>query len=380
MGSGGLLIVLPPERDPSRERRLAVVPVIDQSCAIVGRVEVAVVGAGIVGLAVARELQARGVSVAVLERDGIGAGASGVQPGGVRQQWGTRVALRLARESFEFWDDVENRLGPLTLSRCGYLFVANTQETLARLEANVALQNEEGVPSRIVSAGEAAELVPGLQGDTIAGGAWCADDGYFDRPQSVVEAFAHGLDIRHEHIHAVEQIDADAIVVAAGVDTPTLLPELPIDAEERYLFYSEPIRERLLEPLVVAPELAFAAKQLADGRVLASDLTARGDDRERWRATIRAAVEQLLPQLTHVSYPLLVRGVYDVTPDHQPILGRVRDGVFVAAGFSGHGFMIAPAVARILADAVTGTHDPVLDVLGVDRFADNRLVPEPQLV
>jgi sarcosine oxidase subunit beta len=77
---------------------------------------------------------------------------------------------------------------------------------------------------------------------------------------------------------------------------------------------------------------------------------------------------------------LLVRGVYDVTPDHQPILGPVADSVHVAAGFSGHGFMIAPAVARILADAVEGSRDPVLDVLGADRFAADRLVPEPQLV
>jgi sarcosine oxidase subunit beta len=102
--------------------------------------------------------------------------------------------------------------------------------------------------------------------------------------------------------------------------------------------------------------------------------------RERWRATIRSATETLLPQLTHVSYPLLVRGVYDVTPDHQPILGPVADNVYVAAGFSGHGFMIAPAVARIVADAVEGVRDPVLDILGADRFAAGRLVPEPQLI
>lgn len=363
------------------------------------RVEVAVIGAGIVGLAVARELTARGLSVAVLERDGVGAGASGVQPGGVRQQWGTRVACALARESVAFWRDADDRLGsrvPLTLRTGGYLFVAQAEETLERLAANVRLQAGEGIPSRIVSAEEAAELVPGLRADAITGGAWCGEDGYFDRPQSVVEAFADGLDVRHAHVHAirrsgsrwsVDDIDVETVVVAAGVDTTSLVStigvELPIASEDRYLFYSEPIREGLLEPLVVAPELSFAAKQLADGRVLASDLGGRGDEatgRERWRATIRSATEQLLPQLEHVSYPLLVRGVYDVTPDHQPILGAVDDGVFVAAGFSGHGFMIAPAVARIIADAVVGSRDPVLDVLGADRFASDRLVPEPQLV
>jgi sarcosine oxidase subunit beta len=354
------------------------------------RVEVAVVGAGVVGLAVARELRERGRRVVVLERSGIGAGASGVQPGGVRQQWGTHVACRLARESVEFWRDADERLNsrvPLTLRRAGYLFVARCRETLERLAANVALQNDEGVPSRMVSATDAAELVPGLDADALSGGAWCEEDGYFDRPQAVVEAFAHGLDVRLETVATPAELRADAVVVAAGAETKPLLAtigvDLPIEREDRYLFFSEPIRERLLEPLVIAPELAFAAKQLADGRVLASDLTARGDadaGRERWRATIRSAVETLLPQLTHVSYPLLVRGVYDVTPDHQPILGPVADGVHVAAGFSGHGFMIAPAVARIVADAVEGLRDPVLDVLGADRFAAGRLVPEPQLI
>ena len=118
--------------------------------------------------------------------------------------------------------------------------------------------------------------------------------------------------------------------------------------------------------------------------MLASDLAARGDaesGRARWRASIRAAIQQLLPRLEYVSFSLLVPGVYDVTPDHQPILGPVADGLFVACGFSGHGFMIAPAVGadhrrrRRSASATTS-----LDVLGLDRFAAGRLVPEPQLV
>jgi sarcosine oxidase subunit beta len=352
----------------------------------------AVVGAGITGLAIARELQARGHEVVVLERTGVGAGASGVQPGGVRQQWGTRVACRLARESVAFWREAGERLKPrvpLELRRGGYLFVAQSESSLARLAANVALQNDEGIPSRTVSAAEAAELVPGLRADTVAGGSWCGEDGYFDRPQSVVQAFAEGLDVRHEHVRSLEEIDADVLVVAAGTETRALLAplgvDLPVHPEDRYLFLSDPIDERLLEPLVVAPELAFAAKQLADGRVLASDLAGRGDPddgRARWRATIRAGIEQLLPRLEYVSFSLLVPGVYDVTPDHQPILGAVpgHESVFVACGFSGHGFMIAPAVARITADAIEGRRDEALDVLGIERFAEGRLVPEPQLV
>jgi sarcosine oxidase subunit beta len=352
----------------------------------------AVVGAGITGLAIARELQARGHEVVVLERTGVGAGASGVQPGGVRQQWGTRIACRLARESVAFWREAGERLKPrvpLELRRGGYLFVAQSESSLARLAANVALQNDEGIPSRMVSAGEAAELVPGLRADTIAGGSWCGEDGYFDRPQSVVQAFAEGLDVRHEHVRSLEEVDADVLVVAAGTETRALLEplgvDLPVHPEDRYLFLSDPIEERLLEPLVVAPELAFAAKQLADGRVLASDLAGRGDPddgRARWGATIRAGIEQLLPRLEYVSFSLLVPGVYDVTPDHQPILGAVpgHENVFVACGFSGHGFMIAPAVARITADAIEGRRDEALDVLGIERFAEGRLVPEPQLV
>ena len=70
-----------------------------------------------------------------------------------------------------------------------------------------------------------------------------------------------------------------------------------------------------------------------------------------------------------------------MTPDHQAILGRVRDRVWVAAGFSGHGFMVAPAVGRIIAEAVIdGREDPILTVLDAQRFSEGRLVPEPEVV
>jgi glycine/D-amino acid oxidase-like deaminating enzyme len=342
------------------------------------RPDVVVVGAGIIGLSVAYHLTERGASVAVLDRVGIGAGASGLQPGGVRQQWGTRTNCLLAQESLAFYGDAVERLRMRVdpgFRRCGYLFLAHSEDALALLQQNVDLQKDLGVSSRIVSSAGAAELVPGLDTRGIVGAAWNGEDGYFDRPQALVEALGALADVRIEEVADVDGVSADAVVVAAGVDTPKLLPELPITAERRDLFFSDPIRERLLEPLVVSAERAFAAKQLVDGRVLASDL------REGSRANVQRGFEELLPRLVFVALPTLVQGLYDVTPDHQPILGQVRDRVWVAAGFSGRGFMQAPAVGRIIADAVLdGTRDPALDVFDAARFEEGRLVPEPSVV
>ena len=367
--------------------------------------DVIVVGAGVVGLSIALALRTRGAQVVVLERAGVAEGQSGIQPGGIRLQWGTTLNCRLAIESRAWWTTAGERLdGPMTLAfdSCGYLFVAHGEAVLERLTAAVRLQNAAGVPSRVVSPAEAGRLVPGLRTESLVGATYCAEDGYMDEPRAAIAAIARQLDVRRATVDAVVpdggtwgldtttgRFTAPSVVVAAGADTRALVGplgvDLPIELEPRYLFLSPPIRERLLEPLVIAPELRFAAKQLHDGRVLASDLGATGDpttEAPEWRRNVRAAISDLLPILEYVGLDVLVSGSYDVTPDRQPILGPLpgHDGLHVAAGFSGHGFMIAPAVGRIVAGGVAGERDTVLDILDSRRFQEGRTVPEPQVI
>ncbi len=360
--------------------------------------DVVVVGAGVIGLSIAFHLAERGQRVVVLDRVGIGAGASGIQPGGVRRQWATRESCLLARESLLFYRELGERLGTRLrprFSACGYAFIAHSDERLAELARAVALQNALGIPSQLLGPEATAEAVPELDPTSIRGASWCAEDGYFDRAQEPVEAFAEaaqarGVELRIEEVIRLEpdgagwrirmrsgaDVRAGRVVVAAACESRTILDsvgfEVPLTPERRFLFLSDPIRERLLEPLVIATEIAFAAKQLADGRVLASDLRAEGDPAagiDQWRRTIHTGIETLLPRLQMVELPHLVSGVYDLSPDNQPFLGQVPGaaGVWLAAGFSGHGFMIAPAVGRLLAGAVTGRPDPLLDAFRVGR-------------
>jgi sarcosine oxidase subunit beta len=372
------------------------------------RAEVVVVGAGITGLSVALQLAEAGLEPLVVERAGVAGGASGVQPGGVRQQWSTPLNCRLARESAEFFSDLPARLDsrlPLGFSQCGYAFLAHTEERLGQLAEAVAVQNAAGVRSSLLSPDEAAAFVPGLATEGLAGASWCGEDGYFDRPQTVVEAFAQAAWKRGARLLVADALSiapdgegwsvtlrdgssilAGQLVIAAGCDTAVLAAtagiDLPIEREARHLFYSEPIAERLLEPLVVAPERHFAAKQLADGRILASDLAASGEPeagRAQWLGHVRDVANDLLPRLTYVSFSILVTGFYDVTPDNQPVLGGVDGlpGLYLAAGFSGHGFMLAPAVGRRIADAVRGgVPDEALEEFSYARFARGALQRE----
>jgi sarcosine oxidase subunit beta len=375
--------------------------------------QVAVVGAGITGLSIAYNLVRRGVEeVAVFDKAGIGAGASGIQPGGVRRQWGTRLNCLLTSESFAFYARLGEELDATdapVLQRCGYLFVAQLEATLERMRRDVELQQSLGIPSEILQGDELAEVVPGFNADRAVGAAYCRDDAYFDRPQSVVELFAQAARARGVLIEqlGLERLTRDGagwllefrdgaravagtVVIAAGAESRGLLEplgvDLPIEAQPKYFFLSEPIRERLLEPLVVLVDRHFAAKHLSSGRVLASDLAASGSvetNEQAWRAHIRTCIEQTLPVLSYVPFGVVAEGIYDMTPDHQPIVGEVGDeeGLWVAAGFSGHGFMLAPVIGRMVAEAVCDNRiDPLVEQLRLARFAEGAVETETAVV
>lgn len=377
-----------------------------------GSADIAVVGGGISGLSVAWHLARRGVAVTIVERAGLGSGATAIQPGGLRRQWGSQVNCLLAAEARTFYADLADRLGvriDAGFQECGYLFVAHSRDGEEALARNVSLQNACGVPSRMVRPDEASELVPGLDAGSIVAASYCSEDGYFDRPQAVVAAFidacrAAGVTVVQAAVHRLEScgpgwslslrdggsIETGGVVLAAAWDTPALLEPLgvhvPIKKEPRYLFYSDPIRERLLEPLVVSPEWHLAAKQLADGSVLSSDLSAGadpGEDEAIWRMRLRNGLRRLLPILDYVDYPTVVEGFYDLTPDGLAIVGPVADhqGLWIAAGHSGRGFMLAPAIGRALSEAILdGSVDSLVEALSLERFRRAELTLESQVV
>jgi sarcosine oxidase subunit beta len=361
-------------------------------------VSVGIVGAGISGLSIAVHVLERGLGpVTLYDAAGVGAGASSIQPGGVRQQWGTVANCLMARESHAYYGELAERLAvdvDARFDRCDYVFVADREETFAQLAANVAVQREAGVPSELLAPEALEQLVPGLRGDGLAGGAHCAEDGYFDRPQAVVAAFAaaakkRGATFERFSVRGLARDGsgwrivgddttnvADAVVVAASDASARLVApvgrSLPIVREPRFLLFGEPRTDRWLDPLVIALDRGVAAKQLADGRLLASDLRATGEPElaaERWRRTVRDGFSDLLPAVAADPLPALVQGHYDMTPDAQPIVDEVADGLWVAAGFSGHGFMVAPSTGRLVAAALAGDDLPAWHAsVRLDRF------------
>jgi sarcosine oxidase subunit beta len=350
-------------------------------------VSVGIVGAGISGLSIAVHTLERGLGpVTLYDAAGVGAGASSIQPGGVRQQWGTVANCLMARESHAYHRRLAERLGVEIEARfdhCDYVFVAHRQESLAQLAANVTVQREAGVPSELLEPVELERLVPGLHAGGVAGGAHCAEDGYFDRPQAVVAAFADAAtrlgatfvrsSVRELHRDGAGwrivgdggTSAADRVVVAASDETARLVAplglSLPIVREPRFLLLGDPRADRWLDPLVIAIDRGVAAKQLADGRLLASDLRAAGEPETasgRWRRRIRDGFSDLVPGVADDPLARVVEGYYDMTPDAQPIVDEVADGLWVAAGFSGHGFMVAPSTGRLVAGGLAGDPRP----------------------
>lgn len=363
--------------------------------------DVAIIGGGVIGCAIAYHLAQSGVTRGVVfERKHVASGATGICPGGIRQQFEGEAECRLARRSMRFFERVNEILEPETpffLERSGYLFLAESETLLSRFRRNVALQNRLGIPSRVVTPSEIADIVPDLVRDGILGGSFCAEDGFLED----CDGFTHLLLRRARDkgfLLALEEVISLApegrvwrvdttveswlvgkVVVAAGIDSPSLAKgtgvHLPITVERRRLAYTEPRDGSLMHPLVVALERSFAGKQLRNGVFYIGWLgeTPDSDDLTFTEQALTAGAT-LLPLMAEIPVRRVITGYYDSTSDHRPILGGISglDGLYLATGFSGHGFMLAPAVGEIMAQLIADSNiDPLLQEFSLQRFAAN---------
>lgn len=348
-----------------------------------------IAGAGAIGANVAYQLALRGTRDVVLcDRGEIAGGSTSKAMGGVRQQFSTAAEVTLARESIEFFTE----LGPPFFDQVGYLFLATTEPGLAALEERRALQAELGVPVERVDAG----FVPGLATDDVLGAVFCAEDGVADPAgvtrELVRRAAGRGVDVRERTAAAglLDEVDidgGDTVVIACGPWSAELAGrvgvELPVRPLCRQLLLTESrasLPQRL--PMVVEAETGFHFRRRGDRLVLAMN-----DDVPRWgfetavdESVFGDRLERLarrFPPAAGVRIDDAWAGLYDMTPDAHPILGRVVDGIHVACGFSGHGFMQSPAVGKAIAEEILdGASSFNLGPYRLDRFAAEPEFPE----
>ena len=343
-----------------------------------------VAGAGAIGASVAYQLALRGARDVVLcDRGTIAGGSTARAMGGVRQQFSTAAEVRLARESIAFFEE----LGPPAFEQVGYLFLATTAGGLAALEERVALQAGLGVPVEKVD----PSFVPGLFVGDVLGAAFCAADGVADpvavTRELVARAAALGVEVREGVAAAELAVGAEAVVIACGPWSAALGAKLGVDLPVRPLCRQlvsvaelPPLPERL--PMVVEAESGFHFRRRGDRLVVAmADASPRwGFEAEVDESVLGDRLERLtrrFPAAAGARVDEAWAGLYDMTPDAHPILGRVADGVYAACGFSGHGFMQSPAVGRVLAEEILdGASSLDLTPYRLDRFDGGAEFPE----
>jgi sarcosine oxidase subunit beta len=374
------------------------------------RADCVIVGGGVIGASISYYLTRFHCSnVILLEKDYLASKATGVCPGGIRQQWSTEAACIYARESVRFFENLTGELEPdfpLPFLQTGYLFLAHEQSTLEAFRTNVTLQNRLEIPSEILTPGDAVKLVQGLSKERLLGAAYCASDGFLEDSDGFTQVLAArakdkgarvwlepaiSIEVEGDRIVGVRtpsgRIETPVVVNAAGCDSPELAKplglELPINVERRRLLYMDRIGERVIEPLVAALDVGWAGKQLIDGVIYMGYLRESAENLDDWAYTERVVEKavEVIPSLAEMKVKRLVDGPYDTTPDGHPFLGSVEglEGYYQAAGFSGHGFMLSPAVGRVMAELIVGREPSLpLEPFSFDRFkkksAQDRLV------
>jgi sarcosine oxidase subunit beta len=376
--------------------------------------QVAIIGGGCVGTSAAYHLARAGVTdVVVLERGYLGSGASGRCAGGMRQQWSAEGNVRLAKLSIEAFADFESEVGQdVEFVQGGYLLTAYNLEWAETLRSEIAVQNACGVPTRFVSPGEVAAIAPVLDPRGMVGASYGPTDGkanpflvvkgYSERAREMgvrfmIRTAVTGLETSGDRVTAVRtsagRLEAEWVVDAAGGHAAQVAAmagvRVPVVPYRHQILVTEPVAP-CHDPMVIDIEHNIYFCQARHGSFLIGQTDEDqppGDDiGSGWEfpRQIAAKMLHLAPRLAKLKVLRQWAGLYAVTPDHQPVIDRLGAyrNFLIAAGFSGHGFMLSPVSGRLLAEMITEGRARTVDVapFALSRFDSGELAVEANVV
>jgi len=378
--------------------------------------DVVVVGGGVVGASCAYHLAAAGTGrVLLLERaERLGTGSTGACAGGFRHQFSSEVNVRLSQASVPMIVGFEEEHGiPLTVHRDGYLFLVRTEDAWARFVEAAGRQRALGVRVELLTPAEAARLVPGIAAELFVGATFGPDDGIAD-PAGLTEGYATlarragalvrtGVEVLRVEAEggrvrgvatAAGRVSAPVVVNAAGpwagLLAATCGVELPLEPIPRNVVTTGPFEAAPgRHTLVIDAETSFYLHREGPGVLMGMgspherpsfDTT---PDRRFVEEAILPTAVAVFPPLERAGVARIWCGLYEMTPDRHPVIGRSPvEGFLLANGFSGHGFQHAPVVGKLIAAIVTEGEARTVDVssLSLDRFARGEPVVEAQVV
>ena len=378
--------------------------------------DVVVVGGGVMGASAAYHLALKGCKkVVLLERNSLfGQESTGKCAGGIRYQFATEINIRLSLLSLPMLDRFEEELGQaIDLRRCGYLFLLTRVEDVKAFQANVALQHRLGVMTEWLTGDEARSRLRLMQLGDVLAATWYPKDGLAD-PNGVVQGYLNGArrlgatcltDVevtgirkKHGRIRGVEtrygEIATSIVLNAAGPWAARLGEmtgiEIPVVPVRRQIAVTTPVPQ-------LPPDLPFIIdfeKNLYFHREGPAILTGMSNTNEppsfnqqvdrEWELVHFEAAMARMPLLENVGLSSRWAGLYEVSPDAHPLLGKVPEikGFYLINGFSGHGFMHSPACGLLLAEEILDGRAHTLDItsLRLSRFRKGKPIIEYNVV
>lgn len=381
-------------------------------------IRIVIIGGGVIGSSIAYHLKKRdaGSDVVVVERDPTYRRASSrLAMGGIRQQFSSKANIQLAQHSVRFYRRFDAEIGPLAtgpanFQQRGYLFLVN-EEMSEHFESRVARQRDLGAHVARMEVDQIRRLVPDLVLDDIEFGVFGPQDGYAN-PRAVLAGFRHaataeGVQYATDEVKAIDhsggavsavrlgsgsRLQTQIVVNAAGAFAGAIGEMAGVDIP------IQPVRQQLFRctlphvwpyrfPVVIDPTGVHWRHEDSEGprdpdriviartkpdEVSGEDFTC---DMTRWGPDFRDPMVSRLPALEDVQLVEGWAGLYEMTADHNPLIGRHPDleGFHLAAGFSGHGLMMAPAVGFAVAELIVTGESSSLDITPFDvtRFGRN---------